>query len=101
MTLLRFVFRWILGSAGRGLPLTSRTGTAGERFKRCRGDVASTISPLPTHAELTARVSSHRAAVTRELNYLESAGLLERRRSAIVIRDPERLAKLLEDDENE
>jgi CRP/FNR family cyclic AMP-dependent transcriptional regulator len=66
-----------------------------------KGDVASIISPPPTHAELAARVSSHREAITRELKHLESAGFLERRRSAIVIRDPERLAKLLEDDENE
>lgn len=61
--------------------------------------VSSIISPPPTHAELAARVSSHREAVTRELNQLEAAGFLERRRGAIVIHDPERLARLLDDDE--
>jgi hypothetical protein len=30
---------------------------------------------------------------------VEAAGFLERRKGAIVIRDPERLAKLLDDDE--
>lgn len=61
-------------------------------------DAASIISPPPTHAELAARVSSHREAVTRELSSLEAAGLIERRRGAIVIRDPKQLAKLLEED---
>jgi CRP-like cAMP-binding protein len=69
--------------------------------KARKDDVGSIISPPPTHAELAARVSSHREAITRELNHLETAGLLERRKSAIVIRDPQRLAKLLEDDDNE
>lgn len=64
-----------------------------------KDDVSSVISPPPTHAELAARVSSHREAVTRELNYLETEGFLERRRGAIVIRDPQRLARLLDDDE--
>lgn len=58
----------------------------------------SVISPPPTHAELAARVSSHREAVTRELKKLESARLLQRRRGAIVIVDAKRLAKLIEED---
>ena len=61
-------------------------------------DAASIISPPPTHAELAARVSSHREAVTRELNSLEAGGLIERRPGAIVIVDAKRLAKLLEQD---
>jgi CRP/FNR family transcriptional regulator, cyclic AMP receptor protein len=61
-----------------------------------QGDVQSVISPPPTHAELAARVASHREAVTRELNNLEQAGLLQRRRGAIVIVDRMRLAKLIE-----
>jgi CRP-like cAMP-binding protein len=54
------------------------------------------ISPPPTHAEIAARVSSRREAVTRELNSLERAGLLERRRGALVLLDPARLASLIE-----
>jgi CRP-like cAMP-binding protein len=53
------------------------------------------ISPPPTHAELAARVSSRREAVTRELNSLARSGLLEKRRGALVLLDPARLAKLL------
>lgn len=51
------------------------------------------ISPPPTHAELAARVSTHREAVTRELNRMEKAGLLERRRGAIVLLDRAEIAK--------
>ena len=57
----------------------------------------SVISPPPTHAELAARVSSHREAVTRELKKLEAAGLLQRRRGAIVIVDAAQLTRLIED----
>jgi CRP-like cAMP-binding protein len=53
------------------------------------------ISPPPTAAELAARVSSRREAVSRELNSLERAGLLERRRGALVLLDPERLTTLV------
>jgi CRP/FNR family cyclic AMP-dependent transcriptional regulator len=54
------------------------------------------ISPPPTHAELAARVSCRREAVTRELNSLKRAGLLQSRRSALVLLDPARLVSLIE-----
>lgn len=60
------------------------------------GIVESLISPPPTHAELAARVSGHREGVTRELNKLEAAGLLQRRRGALVVVDAARLAELIE-----
>ena len=53
------------------------------------------ISPPPTAAELAARVSSRREAVSRELKSLERAGLVERRRGALVLLDPERLTTLV------
>lgn len=65
-----------------------------------KDDAAAVISPPPTHAELAARVSSHREAVTRELNSLEAAGLIERRRGAIVLLDPARLSRLLDEDDD-
>jgi CRP/FNR family transcriptional regulator, cyclic AMP receptor protein len=64
-----------------------------------KGDTQTIISPPPTHAELAARVSTHREAITRELNDLERSGLLERRRGAMVLLDPMRLAKLIEEAE--
>jgi CRP/FNR family transcriptional regulator, cyclic AMP receptor protein len=60
------------------------------------GDKHAVISPPPTHAELAARVNTHREAVTRELNRLKKAGLLERRRGALVLLDRPQLANLLE-----
>jgi CRP/FNR family transcriptional regulator, cyclic AMP receptor protein len=65
-----------------------------------KGDVEAVISPPPTHAELAARVSTHREAITREFGKLEEAGLLQRRRGAIVIVDQAQLAKLIDDVED-
>ena len=42
-------------------------------------DNTSVISPAPTHADIASRVSTHREAVTRELNELARAGLVARR----------------------
>lgn len=53
------------------------------------------VSPPPTHAEFAARVTSHREAITRELNMLERGGLIERRRGAIVLLDANRLRQLI------
>src|SRR5262249_26983599 len=55
------------------------------------------ISPPPVHAEVAARVSTRREAVARELKALERAGLLERRRGALVLTDPGRLQRLIEE----
>ncbi len=54
------------------------------------------ISPAPTHAEIASRVSTHREAVTRELNALARDGLFERRGGALVVSDIARLARLVE-----
>ncbi len=59
------------------------------------GDGRLVVSPPPTHAELAARVTSHREAITRELNALERGGLIERRRGAIVLLDAGRLRELV------
>ncbi len=53
------------------------------------------VSPPPTHAELAARVGSHREAVTRELAAMERAGLITRRRGAIVLTEAERLRAMV------
>jgi CRP-like cAMP-binding protein len=54
------------------------------------------ISPAPTHADLASRVSTHREAVTRELNQLADIGIVERRGNALVIKDIKSLRGLLE-----
>jgi CRP/FNR family transcriptional regulator, cyclic AMP receptor protein len=61
------------------------------------GPNVATIRPHPTHAELASRISTHREAVTRVLNELTRAGLIERRSGALVIRDLKRLDRLVQD----
>ena len=61
-----------------------------------QGNIAK-IVPAPTHAELASRTSTHREAVTRELNRLAKIGILEQRKRELVIRDVERLAALVND----
>lgn len=58
------------------------------------------ISPPPTHAELAARVSTHREAVTRELGALERAALISRRRGAIELLDAARLRRMVAEAED-
>jgi DNA-binding IscR family transcriptional regulator len=56
-------------------------------------DSQAAISPPPTHAELAARVSSHREAVTRKLKSLKRAGFLHSRPGAIILQDPAKIAR--------
>lgn len=58
------------------------------------GNIAQ-INPVPTHGEIASRVSTHREAVTRELNRLSRIGLLERQSGALVVKDVERLAEMV------
>ena len=55
------------------------------------------LSPPPTHAELAARIGSHREAVTRELNAMERSGLIARRRGAIELLDTTRLRRMVDE----
>ena len=61
------------------------------------GENTAVISPVPTHAQIAARVSTTREAVTRELNALERAGLIERRGGTLIIPDFARLARTVEE----
>jgi CRP/FNR family transcriptional regulator, cyclic AMP receptor protein len=54
------------------------------------------IMPIPTHAEIASRISTHREAVTRELCELTRARLVEKRGHALVIRDVAALAEMVE-----
>jgi CRP-like cAMP-binding protein len=55
------------------------------------------IVPAPTHVEIASRVSTHREAVTRELNRLSRIGIIERRRGTLLIGDVDRLAEMVHD----
>lgn len=50
----------------------------------------------PNQSELAARINTRRETVSRELNAMERAGLIERRRGAIVITDALRLSAEIE-----
>jgi CRP-like cAMP-binding protein len=62
-----------------------------------RDENSAAINPAPTHGEIASRVSTHREAVTRELNHLTQIGLIERRRGSLTVLDVGRLARLVED----
>jgi CRP-like cAMP-binding protein len=56
----------------------------------------SVISPPPAHSQIAARIGTRRETVTRELTSLERAGLIVRRRGAIVLVDTEELGRLVD-----
>jgi CRP/FNR family transcriptional regulator, cyclic AMP receptor protein len=60
-----------------------------------QGGNAARIAPAPTHVEIASRVSTHREAVTRELNRLSRMGLIERRDGTLLVKDLDRLAKMV------
>ena len=65
------------------------------RLSRIGNEGRVVVSPPPTHAELAARISSHREAVTKILNALERDNLITKGPSAIVLNDPTGLRQIL------
>ncbi len=59
-------------------------------------DNTATISPLPTSADIAARVNTRREAVSRELASLTRRGLIERQQKSLMIRDFAGLNRLVE-----
>lgn len=55
------------------------------------------ISPPPTQTEIAARVSIRRETVARELKSMERAGMIKRRRGALVLTDIVQLQKKIDD----
>ena len=55
------------------------------------------LAPAPTHAEIASRISTHREAVTRELNHLAHSGMIERRDGNLLILNISELSKLVQD----
>ena len=53
------------------------------------------LSPAPTHADIASRISTHREAVTRELNDLTKSGLLVRDGRTLIITDMAELERLV------
>ena len=59
------------------------------------------LDPAPRHADLASQVSTYREQVTRELSTLVKAGILKKQDGALVVRDVDRLARLVKDVRNE
>jgi len=55
------------------------------------------IVPAPTHVEIASRISTHREAVTRELNRLSKIGIIDRRGGTLLVKDFDRLAEMVHD----
>lgn len=64
------------------------------RENQPEGNTAN-ISPAPTHADIASRISTHREAVTRELNEMTKNGLLNRDGRTLVVSDMEKLERLV------
>ncbi len=70
------------------LPVKGRLYAELLRLARREADTnTAVIAQVPTHAQLASRISTHREAVTRELNELDRARLTERRGDALVLLD--------------
>lgn len=69
------------------LRLALETGIEGDR---------AVIHPMPTHADLAARIGTHREAVTRELNQLAAEGILRQSSRKVEILSFARLQSLYE-----
>lgn len=65
--------------------------------EQIRDDGSAVVSPVPTHADLASRISTHREAVTREMSRLTRAGLIERQGDLLVICDLQTLGDLVEE----
>jgi len=55
------------------------------------------ITPIPHHADIASRVSTTRETVARVFSELTRAGMLQRSKSALIVKDVEKLAELVED----
>ncbi len=55
------------------------------------------ISPAPKHVDLASRISTHREAITREMNQLASSGVIRKDNNRLVINDVTRLETMVMD----
>lgn len=58
---------------------------------------AAVIEPIPVHSDIASRVSTTRETVARVLNDLARRGIVERTRSALLIRDVHQLRAMVEE----
>jgi CRP/FNR family transcriptional regulator, cyclic AMP receptor protein len=80
------------------MSVTSRLHAELLRLARSNGEPTPAgikLRVTPTHAEFAARISTHREAVTRELNRLQKLGLLSKEDRTLVVTDVEKLRDLI------
>jgi CRP/FNR family transcriptional regulator, cyclic AMP receptor protein len=91
------MIRSLLNRADEHAHLLVRERLCAELLRLSRTSAAGrlVISPPPTHAQLAARISTRREAVTRLLKALELDGAITRTRSAIALVKPEYLRRAI------
>lgn len=55
------------------------------------------ISPAPKHVDIASRISTHREAITREMNQLASSGVIRKDNNGLIINDVTRLETMVMD----
>lgn len=65
------------------------------KFADASASAAVIIDDFPTHADFANRISTHREAVTREINRLERAGFVERNHGEFIVADIDALQRLV------
>lgn len=58
-------------------------------------DNTARLAPAPTHADIASRISTHREAVTRELNELMKSGLIKRDGRTLIVADIRELERMV------
>ncbi len=66
------------------------------RLAQPAAEDSAIIDPIPTHAELASRISTHREAVSREMAWLEGRGLLVKKTKSFVVPSISRVRALIE-----
>jgi CRP/FNR family cyclic AMP-dependent transcriptional regulator len=67
------------------------------RLAREHGGIDAVIEPAPTHSDIASRISTHREAVTRELNRLEDLGIIAREGRTLRVKNLSRLKAMVQD----
>lgn len=81
--------------------LAANNRVQAELLRQARSDKTlrniAVIEPIPIHSDIASRVSTTRETVARVLNELARKGILERTRTALVIRDVPRLQDMVQE----
>lgn len=96
---------WIVRNANERImdlsTLAANNRVQAELLRQARSDSTmrntAVIQPIPIHSEIASRVSTTRETVARVLNELARRGIVERTRTALIIRDVPRLQTMVQE----